>query len=125
MIISRVEPEIIWKFIEDRAITHLCAAPTVLVNLSSVPNTFKRNLELKKKLTIFTGGAPPAPKVIENIETLGAEVVHLYGLTETYGPSTLCLWKSEWNGLPDERRSCDQGKTGSPAFERKGNPGRE
>ncbi|HYB03696.1 MAG TPA: AMP-binding protein [Nitrososphaerales archaeon] len=112
VIISRVEAERIWKLIEDKAITHLCAAPTVLVNLSTVPDIFKRNLELKKKLTIFTGGAPPAPKVIENIETLGAEVVHLYGLTETYGPNTLCLWKSEWNGLPNERRSAIKARQG-------------
>lgn len=45
-------------------------------------------------------GAPPAPTVIEAMEERGAELVHLYGLTEVYGPHTICEWKSEWNKLP-------------------------
>ncbi len=112
VIISRIDPEKIWELIQDRSITHLCAAPTVLVNLSSVSDTLKNNLKLKRKLTIFTGGAPPAPKVIENIEALGAEVVHLYGLTETYGPNTLCLWKSEWDTQSREGRSSIKARQG-------------
>jgi len=112
VIVSKIEPERIWKIIQDREITHLCAAPTVLVNLASVSNSFRKTIQLKKKLVILTGGAPPAPKVIEDIEDLGAEVVHLYGLTETYGPNTLCIWKSEWNGLSLEKKSSIKARQG-------------
>ena len=65
-------------------------------------------------MIILTGGAPPAPKVIENIENLGAEVIHLYGLTETYGPNTLCLWRSDWNRLSPEERSSIKARQGVP-----------
>ncbi len=112
VVVSRLEPEKIWNLIQDHSITHLCAAPTVLVNLGSVSDSFKKNIKLKKKLTILTGGAPPAPKVIENIEALGAEVIHLYGLTETYGPNTLCLWNSSWNGLENDMKSVIKARQG-------------
>lgn len=112
IVVSKIEPEKIWNIIEEKSITHLCAAPTVLVNLAAVPDYFRKNLKLKDKLTILTGGAPPAPKVIEDIEALGAEVVHLYGMTETYGPNTLCLWKSEWDGLTQGRKSSIKARQG-------------
>lgn len=112
VIVSKIEPERIWRIIEEKEITHLCAAPTVLINLASVDHRFRDSIKLRKKLTILTGGAPPAPRVIEDIERLGAEVIHLYGLTETYGPNTLCIWRSEWDGLSKEQESSIKARQG-------------
>jgi len=114
VVISKIEPEKIWQIIQEYSISHLCAAPTVLVGLASVSDSIKKNIKLDRKLIILTGGAPPAPKVIENIENMGAEVIHLYGLTETYGPNTLCLWRSEWSRLSPGERSSLKARQGVP-----------
>jgi fatty-acyl-CoA synthase len=63
-------------------------------------------------VTIATGGAPPPPAVIAAIEAMGARIVHLYGLTETYGPHTVCAWKPEWDALPEEERARLKGRQG-------------
>jgi fatty-acyl-CoA synthase len=114
VIVSKIEPEKIWKVIQEKQVTHLCAAPTVLINLASISESFRKSIKLRKKLTILTGGAPPAPKVIEDIQALGAEVIHLYGLTETYGPNTVCLWRPEWNGLAKDQQSSIKARQGVP-----------
>ncbi len=110
--ISKVDPVKVWNIIESEGVTHLCAAPTVLVTLAS--HAASKNIALKKKLKVFTGGAPPAPKVIENMEKLGVEVTHLYGMTETYGPNTLCEWRSEWDGLSLVERCAIKARQGIP-----------
>ena len=102
--LPRPVPTEVFRLIEAERITHLCAAPTVLIDLAE--HAASVQLKLASQLTIMTGGAPPAPQVIRNIEAIGARVIHLYGLTETYGPSTICQWLPEWNDLGfDERAS--------------------
>jgi fatty-acyl-CoA synthase len=56
-------------------------------------------------LRIATGGAPPSPTLLAQWEAIGAELTHLYGLTETYGPHTYCDWQPEWNALPADERA--------------------
>ncbi len=95
--LERPVPAEVFGLIQAEGITHLCAAPTVLIDLAEYATSVR--LDLETQLTIMTGGAPPAPQVIRNIEAVGARVIHLYGLTETYGPSTICQWLPEWNAL--------------------------
>ena len=76
----------IWRLIEERGVTHLNAAPTVLIGLVNHPDA----KPLDRLLTVTTAGAPPSPSLIESLSGLGASIVHLYGLTETYGPHTVC-----------------------------------
>jgi fatty-acyl-CoA synthase len=60
---------------------------------------------LPGKLIVSTAAAPPSPQIIAQIEGLGAEIIHVYGLTEVYGPYTVCEWQPHWNALPIEERS--------------------
>ncbi len=92
-----------WQLIRRHGVTHLCGAPTVLTALANHPAAHEAPLE--RPLHIFTGGAPPSPTIIGQMEVLGIGVTHLYGLTETYGPYAVCAWQSQWNDLPSEQRA--------------------
>lgn len=97
-----VVPAEIYRLIEQEDVSHFCAAPTVLISMSNDPAA--RELKLRRKLRIATAGAPPSPTVIKNVEAIGAEITHVYGLTETYGPHSICEWQPKWDDLlPDER----------------------
>ncbi|HXV72639.1 MAG TPA: acyl--CoA ligase family protein [Acidimicrobiia bacterium] len=76
----------IWRLIDELGVTHLNAAPTVLIGLVNDPAAHV----LERPLTVTTAGAPPSPSLIESLSELGASIVHVYGLTETYGPHTVC-----------------------------------
>jgi len=78
-------------------VTHLCGAPIVLNMLVHAPDAVKRRFA--HRVEVATGGAAPPSAVIEAMEKMGFNVTHLYGLTESYGPATLCAWQEEWDGL--------------------------
>ncbi len=101
--LRKVEAPVVFDMIEEHAVSHLCAAPTVLIGLAQDPRAAA--LRLSRPLTIATGGAPPAPQVIRNVEAFGARLVHLYGLTETYGPHTFCERQPRWDGESEEGRA--------------------
>ncbi|MFH0729002.1 MAG: long-chain-fatty-acid--CoA ligase [Pseudomonadota bacterium] len=107
-----VMPDEVFRLIETENISHMCAAPTVLVMMSNYPGA--KDLRMKRKLEIMTAGAPPAPKIIENVEAMGANITHTYGLTEVFGPHSVCAWKPEWNGLPSEERAKLKSRQGVP-----------
>ena len=101
--LRRPEPALVTEAIHRLAVSHMCAAPTVLISLANFPGF--RDRDLPRKLVIGTGGAPPSPQIIRTIEGRGAELVHVYGLTETYGPFTLCEWHPEWDERSQEERA--------------------
>ncbi|OIT06511.1 putative acyl-activating enzyme 2 [Nicotiana attenuata] len=83
-------------------VTYMGGAPTVL---NMIVNSSPRDQKpLPHKVKIMTGGSPPPPQILSRMEELGFGVNHLYGLTETYGPGTYCLWKPEWDSLPPDER---------------------
>ena len=84
--LPKVDPALVWELMDRRGVTHLNAAPTVLIDLVNAPQAHP----LPHPVTITTAGAPPSPTLIEALERLGARLVHMYGLTETYGPHTVC-----------------------------------
>jgi fatty-acyl-CoA synthase len=94
--LTKVEASAIWRSMREGGVTHFCAAPTVLTMTIWDPGASR----LPRPVRIGTGGAPPTPALLERLALLGMDVTHLYGLTETYGPSVICEWRSEWNGLP-------------------------
>ena len=107
-----VLPEDVFRIIETENISHMCAAPTVLIMMSSYPGA--KDLKFKRRIEIMTAGAPPAPKIIENVEAMGANITHTYGLTEVYGPHSVCAWKTQWDDLPMEERAKYKSRQGVP-----------
>jgi fatty-acyl-CoA synthase len=89
-----VEPKRIFELIAGHGVTHMCGAPTVLAMLVGAPEHERKRFE--KVVHIQTGGSPPPAKVIKSMEELGFEVLHIYGMTELQGPSTLCAPQEHW-----------------------------
>lgn len=87
----------IFDSISRNKVTHLGGAPTVLNMIIHATPSEQR--PLPGKVAVMTGGAPPPSQVLFKMEELGFSVAHSYGLTETYGPGTICTWKPEWNSL--------------------------
>jgi fatty-acyl-CoA synthase len=99
--LPKVDPPVVWQLIVDEAVTHLNGAPTVLVILGADPAAHP----LERPVQVTTAGAPPPPAVISRTEALGFRINHVYGLTETYGPITVCEWHAEWDEEGDEERA--------------------
>jgi len=100
--LRKVDPEEVFRLIKAESVTNMCCAPTVLTTLYSSPAAKGQRLD---GLTILTAGAPPSPQHIKAMEDMGAFLHHGYGLTETYGPHTICAIQPEWAGLPVEERA--------------------
>ncbi len=99
--LREVRGDAIWKLLRDEGITHLNGAPTVLTAIAHDPSAGP----LDDPVVITTAGAPPAPATILGMEDLGFEIVHVYGLTEVYGPYSVCEPQEAWDGLDREMRA--------------------
>ncbi|WCJ32791.1 Isovalerate--CoA ligase AAE2 [Euphorbia peplus] len=100
--LRKVTPRGIFDSIVLHNVTNMGGAPTVLNML--VNSSIGDRKPLPRRVDVMTGGAPPPPNILSKMEELGFCVSHLYGLTETYGPGTYCVWKPEWDMLPREER---------------------
>uniref|UniRef100_A0A453J3W5 4-coumarate--CoA ligase n=1 Tax=Aegilops tauschii subsp. strangulata TaxID=200361 RepID=A0A453J3W5_AEGTS len=94
---------VIFDSIARHGVTHMGGAPTVLNMILNAPTADRK--PLPGTVRVMTGGAPPPPRVLAGMEELGFAVYHIYGLTETYGPATVCAWMPEWDALPAEERA--------------------
>ena len=101
--LRHVDPAPIFAAIAEHRVTHLCGAPIVLNLLVHAPEGVKRRFD--HQVEVATGGAAPPSAVIEAMEQMGFRVTHLYGLTESCGPSTVCAWQGGWTALPIAERS--------------------
>ncbi|CAM6115493.1 unnamed protein product [Calypogeia fissa] len=100
--LRHVTPKAVFDAIHEHRVTHLCGAPTVLNMLVNAEPHEKK--PLLNKVAVYTAGAPPAARILKEVEEQGFSVTHAYGLTESYGPALTCAWKEEWDALPlDER----------------------
>jgi fatty-acyl-CoA synthase len=103
-----VRPDVIWQLLDEERVTHLDGAPTVLTTIANAPQAHP----LDRELVATVAGAPPGPRVIARMRELGARIVHVYGMTEVYGPYTLNEWQAGWSALPpgdQARRQARQG----------------
>ncbi|HUH92997.1 MAG TPA: acyl-CoA synthetase [Casimicrobiaceae bacterium] len=110
--LRRVEAARVFAAIRDFGVTHLCGAPIVLNMLVHAPAETK--VAFGHTVEVATGGAAPPSAVIEAMEKMGFRVTHLYGLTESYGPATLCAAQPGWEALPLEERARAMARQGVP-----------
>ena len=89
-----VDPALIFPMIVEHGVTHMCGAPTVLGMLIAASAEQRR--KFAHPVHIMTGGSPPPAKVIQSMEELGFQVLHIYGMTELQGPSTFCAPQENW-----------------------------
>ena len=101
MCLRRVEPGRIWELIDREGVTHYCGAPTVQIGIVNDPKAHP----LTRPVTAAVAGAPPSPTLLARMRELGFRPVHVYGLTETYGPHTVCAWHAEWDALPADEQA--------------------
>ncbi len=95
--LRQVRADAIYKAIADHKVDHFCGAPIVLNMVVNAEDSVKRSFDHTVK--IMTAAAPPPPSTLEKMENAGFRITHAYGLTETYGPSVVCAWNSEWDAL--------------------------
>ena len=108
--LRRVEPGAIYAAIADHQVTHLCGAPIVMGMLINAAPEQRRDFD--HKVEMMTAAAPPPAAVLQKMAELGVRVTHVYGLTEVYGPATVCAWQEEWDALPPVERARLQARQG-------------
>ncbi|MGH7313172.1 MAG: acyl--CoA ligase family protein [Candidatus Rokuibacteriota bacterium] len=99
--LRRVDPGRVWELIDAEGITHYNGAPTVQIGIVNHPRAHR----LARPVTVTVAGAPPSPTLLGKLKDLNLRPVHVYGLTETYGPHTVCAWHAEWDALPAEEQA--------------------
>jgi fatty-acyl-CoA synthase len=94
VLLRKVDPAEVFRMIPEHGVTHMAGAPIVLSMILNAPDDVKRGFP--QTVTMATGGAAPPSAVIAGMEALGFRIVHLYGLTETYGPALISAWQDDW-----------------------------
>jgi fatty-acyl-CoA synthase len=110
--LSEVNAERAVKLIRDEGVTHLCGAPIVVRTLTEYCS--RNGIRFSPALKMAIAAAPPPPAVIRAAEAVGIELTHVYGLTETYGPHSVCAWHSDWDDAPLEKRALLKSRQGVP-----------
>ena len=105
-----VRSHLIWEALATHGVTALCGAPIVMSTILNAPAEEKR--ALPRIVEFFTAAAPPPEVVLSAMAEQGFNVTHLYGLTETYGPSTVNDWKQEWDALEGPARAKKKARQG-------------
>jgi fatty-acyl-CoA synthase len=104
-----IDTAAIWRHLRA-GVTHFSAAPTVLTMIAEDQTA----APLDRPVQVTTGGAPPTPALLSRLARLGIQVTHLYGLTETFGPSVVNQWQPEWDDLPADERAGLLARQGIP-----------
>ncbi|MBW7849812.1 MAG: acyl-CoA synthetase [Rhodospirillales bacterium] len=112
--LRRIDPVAVLDLIERHSVTHFCAAPIILNMLMHAEGA--RDKRFSHRVQVATGGAAPPSTVIAAMEGMGIEVTHLYGLTESYGPATVCLPQEDWQDKPLAERAGLMARQGLPHF---------
>ncbi|WP_426118779.1 acyl-CoA synthetase [Pseudomonas sp. DSP3-2-2] len=108
--LRRVDPQKIISLIREHRVSHMCGAPIVLNGLANLPDV--ADISFEHPVHAMTAGAAPPAKVIASVEAMGICITHAYGLTETYGPVTVCAWKAEWEELAADDRATIKARQG-------------
>lgn len=103
-----VRADAIWQALDEEGVTHLDGAAAVLVTIAGAEQAHR----LDHELVTTVGGAPPSPTIIARMRGLGARIVHVYGMTETYGPYTINEFQPGWSALPPAEQARRQARQG-------------
>jgi fatty-acyl-CoA synthase len=110
--LRKVEPSKIFALIRDHGVTHMCGAPIVYNVLINAPDA-PRDRSGKPVVGLIAGAAPPVA-VLEGAERIGIKLTHVYGLTEVYGPASVCAEQPGWDDLPAAERAQFKRRQGVP-----------
>ena len=105
-----VDPALIFPMVRDQGVTHMCGAPIVLNMMIHAPHEVKT--AFGQTVQVATGGAAPPSSVISAMAEMGFYVTHLYGLTETYGPATVCAWQEDWEAMAMDAQALKMARQG-------------
>lgn len=108
--LRRVDPRKIFELIIQHHITHMCGAPIVYGMLIGAPESYRA--DLKHKIYGLIAGAAPPAAILEGCDKIGFDLTHVYGLTETYGPASVCAKHPEWDAMSMEERAVMNGRQG-------------
>ncbi|HOY03205.1 acyl-CoA synthetase [Zoogloea sp.] len=108
--LRKVDVALIYELIREHKVSHFCGAPIVHGMLINAPEGLRAGIEHKVS-ALIAGAAPPAA-IIEGMERIGFDITHVYGLTETYGPASVCAKHPEWDALPIAQRAERNGRQG-------------
>ena len=101
--LRNIDVKKIFELIVKYNVTHFGGAPIILNMITSAAESDRK--KLKHKVNVLTAGAPPPSIIFKKMNDLGFEVMHVYGLTETYGHITQCAWNEEWNEFDQEKQN--------------------
>ncbi|MDM1486743.1 acyl-CoA synthetase [Acinetobacter towneri] len=110
--LRKVDPELIFKLIAEHKVDYFCGAPIVLSMLINTPEEKKTQFE--HRVEVMVAGAAPPAAIIEGMRNIGINVTHVYGLTETYGPSALCASQAGWSDLSIQEQAQLHSRQGVP-----------
>ena len=101
--LRRASAKTIFDALADSDVTHMCGAPVIMQFIIGATPAERRKLD--RKVEFMTAAAPPPAAVLEALEKENFRVTHVYGLTEVYGPATICSWHEAWDALPSHERA--------------------
>ena len=110
--LRKVEPTKIFELIKKHGVTHMCGAPIVYNTLINAPDAPKGSAA-RRVVGLIAGAAPPVA-VLEGAESIGIKLMHVYGLTEVYGPASVCAEQPGWDELPPGERAQFKRRQGVP-----------
>jgi fatty-acyl-CoA synthase len=110
--LRRVEAKAAWDAIRAYGVTHMCGAPIVYSMLINAPAELRAGV--RHRIAGQVAGAAPPAAIIEGAEKIGIELTHVYGLTEVYGPASVCAKHEAWSALPIDQRAERNGRQGVP-----------
>jgi fatty-acyl-CoA synthase len=110
--LRKVDSASIYEAIAEHQVTHLCGAPVVMGMLINA--TAEQRRPFSHKVEMMTAASAPPAAVLQAMAELGIRVTHVYGLTEVYGPATVCAWQDAWDALPAAEQARLQARQGVP-----------
>lgn len=108
--LRRFDPKRVIELIHQYRVTHICGAPIILNAIVHVET--EEQAPFSPVVEVAVGGAAPPSAVIASMEKMGFHVTHLYGLTETYGPATICAWNHQWDELSADEQARKNARQG-------------